>query len=153
MNNCTSSSQFRSRWLILAGLADASVSVLHLIIAAVGPAAYRYFGAPSLAPLAEQGSWTPALETLAIAGVFAVFSLYAFSGAGLLRRLPGLRPILFAIGFIYCLRGLVLFVELYLLAIGKYPTPHLIVFSAVSLVIGALHLVGTGARPAAQPQA
>lgn len=58
--------------------------------------------------LAEQGSPSPPLITLAIVLLLTIWSAYAFSGAGLLRRLPLIRTALIAISIIYLLRGLVL---------------------------------------------
>lgn len=74
----------------------------------VGAPGYRYFGAGEvIARLAEQGSPVPALVTLGVGAVFAVFAVRAFSGAGLVGRLPLLRSGLLVIGAIYTLRGLV----------------------------------------------
>ena len=58
-----------------------------------------------MARAAERGSITPALVTLAIAGVLAVWALYAFSGAGVIGRLPLLRTGLVVISSIYLLRA------------------------------------------------
>ena len=38
--------------------------------------------------MATQDSWVPAAITMAVAAVLAVWAAYAFSGAGLLTRLP-----------------------------------------------------------------
>jgi hypothetical protein len=54
-----------------------------------------------MAQLDERGSPVPALVTVAITAVLAIWSAYGFSGAGLLRRLPLLRTGLVTIGFAY----------------------------------------------------
>jgi len=78
-----------NRFLIAGGILSAGASLLHLGIITGGPDWYRFFGAgESMARMAEQGSWTPTVITLGIASVLAVWSAYAFSGAGLIPRLP-----------------------------------------------------------------
>ena len=81
--------------LKLAGVSSAGVALLHVLILFVGGPAYRYFGAGErMARLAERGYPTPALITAGLTALFIVWAAYAFSGAGLLRPLPLLRPAL-----------------------------------------------------------
>lgn len=97
------------RWLVAAGILSAGAAILHLAVIAGGPDWYRFFGAgEGMARLAEQGSFRPALITLGIAAILAVWAAYALAGAGLIRRLPLMRTALVAITAIYLLRGLVL---------------------------------------------
>jgi hypothetical protein len=132
------------RLLILAGALSVGVALLHVACILIGPAAYRYFGAGErLASLAAAGSPVPALITAGFAAVFAVCGLYAFSGAGLVSRLPLLRTGLIAVGAVYTLRGLFLPVEI--LAMIARPgsiASRELVFSAMSLVIGLAYLGG-----------
>ena len=133
----------RNRWLIAAGALSAAASILHVAVIAGGAAWYRFFGAgEEMARAAEKGSAVPALVTLAIAAVLLVWALYAFSGAGLVRRLPLLRTALVLITGIYLLRGVALVPALFL-------KPHLIdsfavVSSLVVLVYGIVHAIGVG---------
>lgn len=53
----------------------------------MGPAAYSFFGGERLTRLAT-GFAAPAVMTLLLAGVRALFGTYALSGAGVIRRLP-----------------------------------------------------------------
>ena len=92
--------------LKLAAAASFAIAILHLAIIFLGPEAYTWFGAPDLGALEAQGSRTPDLLTLVLVAVFAVFGLYALSGAGVFRRLTLLAVGLIAIGTIYTLRGL-----------------------------------------------
>jgi hypothetical protein len=135
----------RDHVLLVAGWLSVAIAVLHLVIIFVGPPAYRYFGAgEEMAVQAEAGSIVPAAMTLLIAGVFAVFSLYAFAGAGRLRRPPLLRTGLAVIAAIYTLRGLALLPELAGYVQGSETVmPRELVFSAVSLTVGLLYLLGT----------
>ncbi len=129
--------------LLAAGIGSALLALLHAVIIAIGPSGYRYFGAGDLAPLAESGSPIPALITSGLILIFGVWALWAFSGAGLIRRLPLLRTGLTTIGIIYTLRGAMLFPELLLVARGNHPAPRMAIFSAVSLLIGICYLVGS----------
>jgi hypothetical protein len=133
------------RFLLLAALLTSAITVLHIVIVFVGAPGYRYFGAgEQIARLAEQGSPVPALLTLCIAAIFAVFSLYAFSGSGVLRRLPLVRLVLLMIGTIFALRGIAVIPQLIQMAHQGRPLLHrAVVFSAVSLCIGVIYLLGT----------
>jgi hypothetical protein len=95
-----------NNWLVAGGVLSAIAALLHIAVIIGGPAWYRFFGAgEGLARAAERGSAMPALITFAIAAGLAVWAAYAFSGAGLLRRLPLLRTGLVTISAIYLLRG------------------------------------------------
>ena len=96
-------------WLVAGGMLSALASLLHLATIIGGGPWYRFFGAgEEMARAAERGSAMPALVTLAIAAILATWALYAFSGAGLIRRLPLLRTALVLIAAIYLLRALAL---------------------------------------------
>lgn len=132
--------------LRVAGALSGVVGLLHLAIVFVGAPGYRYFGAGErMAQLAEQGSATPAVITLGLAMVFLAWSAYAFSGAGVLRRLPLLRTVLIAIGVIYTARGLLLGPQMVWHLSGHQaavPEKQL-VFSGVALITGLAYLIGT----------
>ena len=99
----------RNPALIIGGLLSVAAALLHIGCIIGGPDWYRFFGAgEAMATLAEQGSMTPTLLTLGIACILAIWAAYAFSGAGLLPRLPLLRTGLVVISAVYLLRGLVL---------------------------------------------
>lgn len=75
--------------LVLAGLLVSIAALAHLACIALGAPAYRFMGAGErMARAVEAGSLKPALITLAIACVLFVWAGYAFSGAGLVPRLP-----------------------------------------------------------------
>jgi hypothetical protein len=132
--------------LVLAAILSFAIALLHLAIIFLGPNAYVYFGAADLGAMEAQGSRIPDLLTLVLVAVFALFGLYALSGAGVIRRLPLLAAGLVAIGSIYTLRGLVVIPDLIRLVQGAgYPLRQT-VFSAVSLAIGLAYLIGTVRR-------
>ena len=94
-------------WLVAGGILSAVAAILHLAVIAGGPDWYRFFGAgEEMARMAERGMLRPTLYTIAIASILAIWSAYAFSGAGLLPRLPLIRTALVAISAVYLLRGL-----------------------------------------------
>ena len=132
--------------LMIAGVSSFALALCHVVIIFVGPSAYDYFDIHALALLAAQGSWIPALVTSCVIGYFVVCGLYAFSGAGMLRRLPWLRAVLIAIGAIYFVRGLAIFWFAYLWLIGSSDAMFReIIFSLGSLLIGISYLFGVKA--------
>jgi len=134
----------RNPALIIGGLLSVAASLLHIGCIIGGPAWYRFFGAgEAMATLAEQGSMTPTLITLGIAGILAIWAAYAFSGAGLLPRLPLLRTGLVVISAIYLLRGLVLIPALVIN--GANVMPFVLWSSLIVLVYGIAYAVGTWA--------
>lgn len=133
------------KWLILGGVLSTLAAILHLAVIAGGPAWYRFFGAgEGLARAAEQGSLLPPLITFAIAIVLMVWALYAFSGAGLIRRLPLLRTALILISAVYLLRAFALLPTLILRP--DVVDTFAIVSSLIVLVYGVAYSVGTWAR-------
>jgi len=134
-----------NRWLILGGSLSALAAILHVAVIAGGPAWYRFVGAgEDMARAAERGSSTPALITLAIAALLMVWALYAFSGAGIIRRLPLLRTALVLISAVYLLRAFALLPILVL-------RPELVdtfamASSLVVLVYGVAYSIGTWVR-------
>ena len=133
----------RGPWLLAGGTLSLAAALVHLACIAGGPSWYRFLGAgEGMARAAERGEARPALITIAIAAVLAVWAAYAFSGAGLIARLPLLRVGLVAISSIYLVRGAVLFVPGAL----RRPdlSPSFIVWSSlIVLGIGLVYAIGT----------
>ncbi len=132
--------------LKIGGVASGSLAVLHLLIIIWGGPAYRYFGAGErMAQLADHGSAWPALLTAAVGVMFAAWAAYAFSGAGLLRRIPFLRTALVLIGSAYVVRGALIGPQLLWWFEGyreAVPARQLL-FSLLALVTGLAYLEGT----------
>lgn len=132
--------------LLLAATLSALAALAHVGVVIIGPSWYRLFGAgEGMARLAESGSWYPALITLGIAAVLALWSGYALSGAGLLPALPLLRTALVAISAVYLMRAAGGFV-LAFVAPGANGQPFWLWSSAICLVIGAVHAAGLALR-------
>ena len=133
----------RKNFLAAGGIMSALISLLHFILA-LKPEFYRYITAgreSELARMAESGSTATSIGTISLGILFAIWAIYAFSGAGLIRRLPLIRMVLVIIAFIYILRALFLFTEINMVLDEGYPF-RFVVFSAISLAAGALYLAG-----------
>jgi hypothetical protein len=134
-----------NKWLMVGGLLSALAAILHLGVILGGPPWYRFFGAgEEMARAAERGAITPSLITLAIASLLTIWSLYAFSGAGLVRRLPLLRTALVLISAIYLLRGLALLPLLILRP--ELVDTFAVVSSLIVLAYGLTYAIGTWTR-------
>jgi len=131
-----------NKWLILGGILSCLAAILHVAVIAGGPAWYRFVGAgEAMARAAERGSPTPALVTLAIAAILMVWAFYAFSGAGIIRRLPLLRTALILISAVYLLRALAVLPVLILRP--ELVDTFAIVSSLVVLAYGLAYSIGT----------
>lgn len=131
----------RNSFLIAGAGMSALAAFAHLGCIVFGASWYRFFGAgEQLARMASSGHWYPTVVTLAIACVLLVWSLYALSGAGAIRRLPWVRAVLCAITGVYLLRGVA-----FLPMLAYFPgrsTAFWLWSSAICLIIGLVHLVG-----------
>ncbi len=130
-------------FLIAGGVLSAAIALLHIVML-IKPEWWKYVSGGATSPLAEQaisGSFGTQIATAALALIFAIWSLYAFSGAGLIGLLPWLKPILIAIGAIYLLRSLAIFPEINMVRTQGAPV-QIIFFSATSFVTGLLYILG-----------
>ncbi|HEX8720286.1 MAG TPA: hypothetical protein VF736_06575 [Pyrinomonadaceae bacterium] len=131
----------RSQPLLVGAALNAAAAALHVGCIAFGAPWYRFFGAGErMARLAAAGSWRPTLITSGIILALVVWTLYDLSGAGVIRRLPFLGPVLRVVAGVYLIRG-VAGLPFLPFAAGRTAT-----FwwwsSAVCLVVGAVHLAG-----------
>ncbi len=131
------------RSLLWAGVADLVIAAALAVTLLVGAPAYSFFGVEFLHDLAVAGSDIPGLiaGTLAVLGVVA--GGYALSGAGYLRRLPLLKPVLALATVAFLARGAWLAIEL-----GRVIPDYQAVryrelwLSVAALAIGFMHLIG-----------
>lgn len=131
-----------STWLLIGGGLSVAAALLHIACIFGGPDWYRFFGAgEGMARAAARGDWTPTLITLAIGAVLLIWAAYAFSGAGILPRLPLLRTGLVTITAIYLLRALI-FVPLHLWR-PQHTDSFAIWSSLIVLIYGAVYAAGT----------
>jgi hypothetical protein len=91
--------------------------------------------------MAEQGSSITTIASVILALIFAIWAIFAFSGAGLIGRLPLLRAVLIVISVVYLLRALFLPLEINMVLTQGYPF-RFVIFSTISLLAGLLYLIG-----------
>ncbi len=129
-------------FLIVGGILSLLASALHIGVVIGGSDWYRFFGAgEEMASLDAAGSLYPAIITILIALVLLVWALYAFSGAGLIRRLPLIKLALVVISAIYLVRGLALF-PAYLFA-PQLVDAFMVWSSLICLAYGGFYAIGT----------
>ncbi|NQY89581.1 MAG: hypothetical protein HRT51_17910 [Colwellia sp.] len=132
-------------YLLIAGTLSALAALLHIGCIYFGASWYRFFGAgEKLSRLAEQGSLQPTIITSGMVIVLLIWSLYAFSAAGLIIKLPLMRLALIVITSVYFLRAIVGFS----LAANPVSTPlgnsseFWFWSSAICLSFAVVHLIG-----------
>lgn len=134
-----------NRYLMAGAAASGTLAVLHLLCIVFGAPWYRFFGAGErFAQLAQSGSPVPALVTLGIAALLALWCAYALAGAGAIRKLPYTRLALCAIAAVYCFRGLA-FPSL-IFFFPDNSSLFWMVSSSLSFGIGLLHVLGLKQR-------
>lgn len=128
-------------FLIVAGTLSAIAAILHLGCIYFGSSWYRFFGAgEQIALLSEQGSIQPTLITSGIVLVLSIWSMYAFSAAGVIFKLPLIRLALILITLIYLARGIAGF---FLISSPMGRAPEFWVWSSIiCLFFGIVHLIG-----------
>lgn len=136
--------------LIIAGILCVISALMHLAIIIGGPDFYRFMGAgEGMAQMAEDGLAYPAIVTSIIALILFTWSAYAFSGAGVIKRLPLLKICLVLISSILMLRavfGIVfMFITInhpYLNELQARPT-FMITTSLICLIFSLFFITGT----------
>ena len=132
--------RIQNPWLVTGGILSAAASLLHIGCIVQGPGWYRVFGAPEpLIRALENGDPTLHWMTAAIAAILAIWSAYAFAGAGLIRRLPLMRTALVAVSVIYLARGLFIVPVL----LGPAAPAFDIWSSLIVLAYGLTYAIGT----------
>lgn len=149
-----------SRPLVFGGALTGAASLLHVGIILGGPDWYRFFGAgEQMARLASRGSIYPTIVTASIAAILGVWALYAFSGAGVIRRLPLLRLALALIAAVFLARG-ILGIPVVMLVDDPYTNQlrakmtFMVVTSVICIVLGLCYAVGAARlKNPGEPQA
>lgn len=130
-----------NRFLIAAAALNVLAALLHLGCIVFGAPWYRFMGAgEQMAQMAIKGDPYPTVVTLFIASVLLVWSLFALSGAGVIRKLPLVRLALCAISAVYLLRA-ISFAALTPYFPGN-STTFWLVSSGICFVLGTVHVVG-----------
>ncbi|NMP30770.1 hypothetical protein HII17_04270 [Thalassotalea sp. M1531] len=137
----------RNNVLIIAGCLSFLAAVLHISCIFGGPEWYRFFGAGErMAQMAAAGDSYPTIATLVIAAILSGWGFYAFSGAGLIVKLPLLKTCLVLITAVYLIRGVA---GLILPFVTSDPVVHQnsitfwVVSSIICCIYGTFYLLGT----------
>jgi hypothetical protein len=131
----------RNTFLIIGAALSALAALLHVGCILFGASWYRFFGAgEQMARMAAAGHWYPTVLTSGIVAILSGWSLYALSGAGVIRRLAFVRLALCIITSIYMFRA-VAFAPFHRYFPGN-STAFWLWSSAICFVIGLVHLVG-----------
>lgn len=130
-----------NKLLAVGGALSALAALLHLGCIVFGAPWYRALGAgEQMARMDLAGHWYPTVATLVITGMLLVWTAFALSGAGVIRKLPLTRLALCAITGVYLLRG-VAFAPLMAYFPGNSAT-FWFWSSAICFGFGVVHLVG-----------
>jgi hypothetical protein len=129
-------------YLTYAAVINFVLALLHVVVPFKGVTDYIYFGTNKLALLEFHGEPLTEPAAFILALVFAVFGVYCLSGAELMRRLYLLNPVLWFIGGLYTLRGLLLIPYLLGYTSGEINPTLQLFFSTAALVIGLMILIG-----------
>ena len=127
--------------LVIGAILSAVAAMLHVGCIIFGASWYRFFGAgEEMAILAEQGSLTPTIITSAIVLILFVWSAYALSASGIIRKLPLIRTALILITSIYLVRGIG---GLFFISNPGSNTPEFMFWSsAICIIYGLFYLIG-----------
>ncbi|MEZ5738286.1 MAG: hypothetical protein R3E68_01680 [Burkholderiaceae bacterium] len=127
--------------LVVGGALSATAALAHVACIIIGAPAYRFMGAGAeVIRAVEAGSFKPTLITLTISVVLLVWAAYALAGAGVIGRLPLLKPVLVVICLIYVARAIAF--PLLKPAFRENSQAFWLVSSGICLVIGLVHLYG-----------
>ncbi|BBM02976.1 hypothetical protein [Microbulbifer sp. GL-2] len=97
----------RINLLKIAGILTVLIALIHIGCIVFGGDWYRFLGAgEQMAQLAERGDLYPTIVTSIISAVLLLWAIYAFSGAGLIVKLPLLRLGLALISAVLLIRAL-----------------------------------------------
>lgn len=147
MTHTTKTPSHEQNWAFITGaILTFFGALLHIAIILGGADWYRASGAgEGLAVLAESGSLYPAFLGSILTSIFFGWSIYALSGAGLIRRLPFLKAALIAIALLCTVRGLYGFVIPIIIQseyVIKLGTAFWLYSSAIWLAIGLCYAAG-----------
>lgn len=96
-----------SKLLISAGLIASAAAIWHLLIIFGGPGWFTFTRAPQpIIDSAKQGTLLAPIATVIIASLMFACSAFAFSAAGLISKIPLLKPALITISGLCSVRAL-----------------------------------------------
>lgn len=128
--------------LIIGGSISAIAAIWHLLMIFGGPSWYAFARAPEyIVESAREGTLIAPMGAIAIAILMFICTLYSFSGAGLIRKIPLLKSALVIISLLCLARGVYispLFFKLHILGIWQIVASSVWFFVGVCFLAGAL---------------
>lgn len=129
------------KFLIVGGLISGFAALWHLLMIIGGPSWYAFARAPLyIVESAREGTFIAPVSAVAIAGLMFTCAAYAFSGAGVLGKIPLLKLALPTISCICLLRGLYIspvFFPLNVLGVWHLAASSVWFFVGVCFLLGA----------------
>jgi hypothetical protein len=131
----------QSKLLVSAGIIASIAALWHLLCIIGGPSWFEFARAPQqIIDSSQHGTLLAPLGTIIVASLMFACTVFSFSGAGFIRKVPLLKPALITISFICTVRALI--------AIPILITPDgydiwEIVASSVWLYVGVCFIFGT----------
>ncbi|MBQ4879066.1 hypothetical protein J8M21_17765 [Pseudoalteromonas luteoviolacea] len=131
----------KNKYLLFSAYSSFLAAFLHLGCIIFGAPWYRFFGAGErMAAMAEAGKLEPTLTTLVIASALSTWGVFALSGAGVIRRLPFLKSVIFMVALVFIGRGIAFPFIMPLLPENSFT--FWIVSSLICLTIGLCYALG-----------
>ena len=131
-----------NKFLITAAFSNGVAALLHIGCIYFGASWYRFFGAgEQMAIWAEQGDLKPTIITSFIVVVLSLFTLYALSGAKVIRKVPLLKLGLVGMTTIFLVRGVGGFWMMG--QITEQSVEFWVWSSMICFSMGIFHLIGT----------
>jgi hypothetical protein len=131
----------RSKLLISAGGITSTAAIWHLACIIGGPSWFIFARAPQqVIDSAQQGTLLAPFSTTVVAAAMFACTIFAFSAAGIIRKVPLVTPALMTIAVLCTLRGLIIIPTL---MSTKGIDVWQVVASAIWLYVGICFIVGT----------
>ncbi len=131
----------KSKLLISAGVITSTAAIWHLACILGGPSWFVFARAPQqVIDSAQQGTLLAPLSTIVVAAAMFACTIFAFSAAGIIRRVPLSTPALMTIALLCTLRGLIIIPTL--MSVNGIDVWQ-VVASAIWLYVGICFIVGT----------
>lgn len=132
---------FKSKFLVLGGCIAGISAIWHLLCILGGPSWFIFARAPSeIITSAQQGTLLAPIGTIVVAALMLTCTLYAFSGAGIIRKIPLLKSALITISTLCLLRVVVVIPNL---LYSSFTDTWQLVATSVWLFVGICFLLGS----------
>lgn len=131
----------QQKLLISAGIIAVAAAIWHLLCILGGPSWFEFARAPQpIIDSAKQGTLLAPIGTIIVASLMFACSIFAFSAAGMIRKVPLLKAALITIAVLCTVRGLI---ALPILVTPSGLDVWELVASSVWLYVGACFIVGS----------